>query len=200
MERTVSAMKDALISFEWDSRDLKFWRGKHMEGALARALRLAGNQAIRVAQKESTEHVTSRKHLSEKTVEEGLPLVVPGRKAALRDLAWRLKMSGEPMPLSRFPFIVTRTGISARVNRGQGTKRIKSAFASRMASGHLGIFRRRGKASLPIDELWTSRISDVMSDAGALPKVERQAMNRFDSAFARGLDRELRKARGKGVV
>lgn len=188
----------AIVDFEWDSRDLALWRGGKVEAALARAARLAGNQAIKVAKTSTIAYVRSKKFLREHDVAKALPLVMPGRKDALANLVWTEKVSGAPMPVSKFPNIQTKTGVSVRINVGAGTKRIRSAFRATLGSGHLGVFRRKGKARLPIAELWTSRISDVMQDPGAVDGVQGQALQRFQTAFQRGLARELAKLKRKG--
>jgi hypothetical protein len=188
----------AAIEFVWDSRDLEVWRGGKVEGALVRALRLAGNQALRGMQKGSVEHVIQRKRMKPDEVTKGLPLVFPSRKEALRDLVWREKVSGSPVPLAKFPHIQTARGVSVRVNVGGATKRIKSAFVATMRNGHQGVFRRKGKERLPIQELWTTRLSDVMKDAGAIPSIQSKAYAKMQGAFERGLTRELQKLVRKG--
>ena len=190
----------AAIEFVWDSRDLEIWRGGKVEGALVRALRLAGNQALRGMQKDSVAHVIERKRMRPDDVAKGLPLVFPSRKEALRDLVWREKVSGTPVPLGKFPHIQTARGVSVRVNVGGATKRIKSAFVATMGNGHVGVFRRKGKARLPIQELWTTRISDVMKDQGVIPAIETKAYAKLQGAFGRGLTRELKKLVHKGLA
>lgn len=194
------------VEFEWDSRDLKFWRGTVFDKSIERAMKMAGNKVIKSLQDKSVEHVVSRKNLQETDVREGLPLIKPGRKAVLRDMVWREDISGEPMPLSRFPFYSSPAGIVVSVNKGSVT-RIKSAFVARMPKnnqkqdhGHLGIFKRRSKDRFPIQELWTSRLSDVMSDAGVIPKMESSAIEQLAVGFERGLARELRKLRRSGEI
>jgi hypothetical protein len=186
------------IEFTWDSRDLAVWRGGGVERALTRALGLAGNQALRWMQKDSISAVRARKLLREQVVKDGLPLVFPGRKATIRAMAWVMKVSGEPMAISRYPHIQTKRGVSFRINTQGGTKRIKSAFTARMRSGHEGVFLRKGKGRLPIQELWTSRISDVMKDQGTIPAIEAKAYAKMQTVFAKGLERELKKLRRRG--
>lgn len=188
-----------VIVFEWDSRDLAIWRGGKVEGALQRALRLAGNQALRVMERESEAHVLGRKRMREVDVRTGMPLVFPNRKAAIRDLVWRQKVSGKPVALSKFPYIQTRRGVNVRVNVDGSTRRIAHAFAVVMPkSGHLGVFVRKDRRRLPIQQLWTTRISDVMQDEGAIPKVQDKAQSKLQSAFAKGLTREMKKLVRKG--
>lgn len=188
------------ITFEWDSKTLQVWRGGGVERALTRALGLAGNRALRWMQKDSIAAVRARKLLREQVVKDGLPLVFPGRKATLRAMVWTMKVSGEPMPISRYPYIQTERGVSFRINRQGGTKRIKSAFAARMKSGHVGIFLRKGKGRLPIQELWTTRISDAMSDQGTIPAIEAKTYAKLQKDFQRGLEREIAKLKRKGMA
>lgn len=188
----------AEMTFEWDSRELDVFRGGKVEQALSRALRMAGNKALREMQDASSKHVTSRKLIDEGRVRDGMPLVFPGRKDAIASLQWEEKVSGEAQPLTRFPFIATGQGVHVRVNMASGFKLLPSAFVRRMKSGHLGIFQRKGEQRLPIKELWTTRISDAMSDAGAADQAQEKAMAKFGPAFERGLARELEKLKRKG--
>lgn len=187
------------IEFEWDSRSLPFGRGdKRVEKALARALRLAGSAAIRQVQDGSVEHVTTKKLISADTVRDGLPLDLPGTKVEISDLQWTERISGKGMALVRFPYMQTALGARVRVNARSGFKLLKGSFTLRLRSGHVGIFRREGAARLPIKELWTTRISDSMSDPGAVDGIGTKAMEKLQTAFARGLERELAKLRRKG--
>lgn len=191
----------AEIKFDWDSRELPFKRGdKRVEKALARALRLAGNQALRVAQDATVRYVQGKKLVAEATVRKGTPLTSPPSSAPISALEWTEKVSGKGMPLSKFPFIATRLGTMVHVNATSSFKLLPHTFVRRLRTGHLGIFQRKGEDRLPIKELWTTRISDAMSDPGAVDGVHQAAAERLQSAFARGLERELAKLRRKGAV
>lgn len=188
-----------MIEFEWDSRNLPFGRGdKRVEKALQRALRMAGNAAIKEAQDGSTEYVTTRKLIGQDDVRQGLPLEMPSAKAEISDLQWTERVSGKGMALAKFPYMQTALGARVRVNARSGFKLLPGSFTLRLASGHVGIFRRTGKDRLPIKELWTTRISDSMSDPGAVEGVQGKALEKLQTAFARGLERELTKLRLKG--
>src|SRR5918912_4444345 len=172
----------ASIEFTWDSRDLAMWRGGKVDGALKRALRLAGNQAIRLLQRDATALARSRKALPETTITDDQSLYLPSRSAELRDFAWKLFVQGRPVPVAMFPHLDTRRtrsrdGVLVRFGTG-GTQRLRSAFVARMKSGHVGVFRRdgrfgrRGNPKLErISELFSSRLpknygSDVMLTLG----------------------------------
>jgi hypothetical protein len=76
-----------------------------------------------------------------------------------------------------------------------------------MKSGHRGVFLRSGKMGRrgnpkleKIKDLWTTRISDSMQDAGAIPAVQATTSKAMESVFLRGLKRELAKGMRKGLA
>lgn len=187
----------ASIEFTWDSRHLEVWRGRKIDKAIARALRLAGNQAIRQVQKASERHVRDRYAPKRSLdVKKGMPLDMPPRSDEISVLMWKERISGRAISLTKFPHIRTPSGVSVRL--GGKTRRLKSAFIATMKSGHEGVFRRRGKGRLPIRELWAPRLSNMMLDDGVIPGIQSKAQERIASAFDRGLARELAKLRTKG--
>jgi hypothetical protein len=193
------------LDFEWDSADLAVFRGRKVDTALARALRLGGNQAIRVVQRAAIAHITGRKLLRDADVKKGLPLVLPRRSDAIQNLSWTMKVSGRPIALSKFPNVDTRSlgkrgGVLVRVNRGAGPVRIASAFSAGVASGHVGIFRRKGKARYPLQHLVTSSLADSMQDAGVAPAALAKGYAKLEAAWPKGMDRELGKLRRKGAL
>lgn len=196
----------AIVDFEWDSRDLAFWRGNVFDKSITRAMKMAGNKAIKTMQAESIQHITGRKSLKADDVIEDLPIVLPGRKAVLREMAWEEKVSGTPMPVAKFPFFQASHGVTVSINRGKSTQ-IAHAFQARMKNNHLGVFLRSGKFGRRgnpklerIQELWTSRISDVMQDAGVIDRIQEGALRQLSTAFDKGLEREIQKLRRKGEL
>lgn len=191
----------ASVEFTWESRDLEVWRGKKVDSAVARALRLAGNQAARGLRKGATAIALGKKNLPQQTITEDHTLVLPKRSKELRDFAWTLFVRGKPVPASRFPHLDTRhrrtrNGVLVRFGSG-GTQRLTSAFVARMKSGHEGVFRRTGKKRLPIEEVFSSRLPasygpEVMTTLGD------KTYRKLETAYRRGLDRELAKLRRKG--
>jgi len=191
-------MADLIL--EWDSRSLEVFRGRRIEEALRRALSKAGGDAIRFVRTGTGKLVRQRKRMKLGRVRAGLPIFFPANKSQISDLLWRMDVSGVPVPLSEFPHRVVRRkegrrhggGVMVEVNVGK-RQLVKSAFVARMGSGHVGIFRRRGEARLPIDEAFTSRLSDVVQDNGFVPFVYAGAQARFAATFARLLPTELSK-------
>lgn len=187
-------MNERTLTLSWDSRDLEVLRGGRIEGALLRALRKAGGDAARALQVGTGKLVRQRKALKVARVKRGLPLHFPRNKAGISDLEWRMDVSGELVPLAEYPHRQTKRGVMVSVNVG-ARKLVKSAFVARMRSGHVGVFRRRGEKRLPIDEGFSTRLSDVVQDSGFIPFVQAGAQARFESAFKRLLPLELGKLR-----
>lgn len=59
------------------------------------------------------------------------------------------------IPLIEFAGRQTGAGVSFKIRRQGGRKTLKSSFVATMKSGHRGAFERKGKARLPIRELYT---------------------------------------------
>ena len=162
-----------LVSVEIDKRRL-LNPGRKLEKALAKATTSAA-RALRAA---ATKNVRQRKRFKVSKLKKSLPL----RRVNAQE--WRMDVSGEPMPVAAFPHRQTAKGVSVAINQGQ-RKLIKSAFVATMKSGHRGVFRRVGKGRLPIEELFTTRVSDVFNDNGMLPFVLARTQDVFRSTLER---------------
>lgn len=183
-------MDDVTLVLSWDSRDLEVLRGGRVEEALRRALRKAGGDAIRSLKAGTSKGVRERKRLKVSRINKGTPIHFPASKSSISDLEWRMDVSGQLVPVVEFPHRQNRKGVVVSINVGQ-RKLIRSAFVARMKSGHVGVFRRRGDERLPIDEAFTTRLSDVVQDSGFIPRVQAQARVKFEASFQRLLPLEL---------
>lgn len=167
-------------------------KSEALEKALTRAVSKAGGDAIRWMRTGSNRLVRQRKRFKAGAVREGLPVFFPRSKQHLTDLIWEMKVSGKPMRLSDFPHRRTARGVVVNVNTGKRSL-IKSAFIATMKSGHRGVFMRRGRSRLPIDEGFSSRLSDVFNDRGFVPFVQEGAQQKFEISFDRLFALELEK-------
>lgn len=61
----------------------------------------------------------------------------------------------------------------------------------------MGIFVRKGAKRLPIEEKFTTRISDVFTDFGMVPAVHARAQAVFTKTFERLLPIEIAKLQAK---
>ena len=92
--------------------------------------------------------------------------------------------------MAEYPYRQGRRGVSVTINKGKRVL-VKGAFASIMRSGHEGIFRRKGKARLPIHELFSSRVVDPFKDSGMIDATFSRTSIVFAKSYARLLPLEL---------
>lgn len=183
------------LQFLFDTRQLNPFRNRRVERAIARAASKAGGDGIRSMRTDATRKVRERKRMKAGKVRAALPLVFPGRKE-LASLIWRMKVSGRVVPVSEYPGVrQVKAGVSVQINRQGARKVIPSAFVAVLKSGHKGVFRRKSKARLPIEELFSTKVSDVFGDADLIPALHEAAQKMFSSTFVRVLPLELDKAR-----
>lgn len=181
-----------VIAFNWDISELAFWQNMGVDRALVQATRKAGSDALRFLRVDSSRRVRNRKRFKVAKVNKGLPLAFPRSSRTLDDLEWRMDISGETMPLAAFSYRQTRKGVTFSVNVAKRGF-IKSAFVATMDSGHKGVFFRTGKARLPIDEAFTTKLSDVFKDEHFIPIVQTGAQAKFNEAFGRLIYVEIEK-------
>lgn len=171
---------------------LRLFGDKLLDRALLKAAVSAGNDAVRTAQAGSTRGVRDKKRFKAGAVKRGTPIIWPRNKTDLHALEWRLEASGAPVRLGDVPRRQTKRGVVVEVNRGV-RRLVRGAFIARLKSGHVGVFRRRGKTRLPIDEGFTSTIADVFTDPGFAPRVIERGMTRGLATFERLFAIELQR-------
>lgn len=181
------------LTLNWDSRDIGVWRDRKVEKAVVRALSKAGGDALRAMKTASSRALRQRKRFKAGRVSKALPIFYPQNKQDISQLVWTMQVSGRPVPLIEFPHRQTKRGVTVSVNAGRSPQLVKGAFIARMKSGHEGIFRRRGEKRLPIDEAFSTRISDVFEDSGMVPAVFARTQQVFRSSFDRLLPLEFAK-------
>jgi hypothetical protein len=192
------------LTFTWDRRGTAPITGGQLEKAIVNTAMKAGRDGIRTIKSSSSAAIRFRKKIRVRRVNDSLPLSFP-RTRELEGLVWTMRASGEAIPLAYYPHRQGRRGVLVAVNAGP-RKLIKSAFVARMKSGHVGVFvraptgafgpmtRKASKSTdvfragrLPIEELFSTRVSDVFKDNGMVPAV----MERGQAAFTRTFDRVL---------
>lgn len=174
------------IVLQWDTRQIdKVFGDRGAERALLKSLKYAGRDALRMLKSSSSRYVRSRKRLKVSRVNKAM-ITDPARGNEIRDLSWTLRVSGKPVPLIDYPHRQTRKGVMVSVNRNTRVL-VKSAFLATMRSGHEGIFKRVGRARLPIRELFSSTVKDPLLDNGTIPAL----FTRASASFAKTFDRVL---------
>ncbi len=179
------------IDAKWDLSDIAALQNGPMKSALKRALRKAGATALRDMRSEASKRIRQRKRIKSTYITRALTLRRP-KGGDIAGMEWALDVSGKPVPLVVYPHRQTKQGVVVEVNRGKRTL-IAGAFVATMKSGHKGVFRRRGKARLPIDELRGSRPIDALLHKGEADGVAERGGKSFGATFVRVLPLEIGK-------
>lgn len=178
------------IKVEFDERELRALL--KVTPAARRALRKAGQTALRDMRSEASKRIRQRKRLKASAVSKALVMAKPTGRP--EEGTWALRVRGTPIPLSAYPHRQTKKGVSVEVNKGKRSL-VKSAFLATMGSGHKGIFLRRGAKRLPIDERFGSRPVDALLHEGESEAVGERGARSMVSAFTRLLAMELEKGK-----
>jgi hypothetical protein len=179
------------ISVTWDKSGIAALETGPLKRAVVRALRKAGATALRDMRSEASKRIRARKRIKPSYIARALTLRRP-KGSDIASMAWVVDVSGEPVPLVAYPHRQTKKGVSVEVNRGKRTL-LKGAFVATMKSGHEGVFRRRGKARLPIEELRGSRPVDALLHKGEAQAVADRGGKSFAATFVRVLPIEVGK-------
>jgi hypothetical protein len=183
------------VSVKWDRSAIGALELGPMKGALKRALKKAGATALRDMRAEASKRVRARKAIRGSYVRAALKLRRPKGGGGISSMEWAVDVSGKPVPLYAYPHRQTKKGVSVQVNRGKRTL-LAGAFVATMRSGHVGIFRRRGKERLPIEELRGSRPVDALLHKGEADGVAARGGASFSATFMRVLPLEIGKSKG----
>jgi len=119
--------------------------------AAARAL----NRSIASVQTAAVRDIATDLKLAQKDVRKGMVI----ERATRATLKARLIVTGRRLALYAFRARQTRLGASYDLGRGRTVA--PGSFISTMRSTHIGVFRRRGKRRLPIDELFGPSLPHV---------------------------------------
>lgn len=159
--------------------------GKPLKIAVARALTTTAKQARLVA----VRTLVKRGGFDRAIVSDGLRVSA----ARAEGLTAIVRISGRPMPLSRFKPRQGKAGVSAAA---WGERRTYAgSFLARMPSGHAGVFARTSKRRLPIKELWGPSIPSVFLQGGVEDAVLEHVRARVPINVAREVGRVLYAAR-----
>lgn len=117
----------------------------------------------------------------------------------------RIKIRGKRLPLIQFGASQTKKGVTYRIEKGGGRKRMQGGFIATMRSGHRGVFSRRGKSRLPIHEAFGVSIPYAVSEVRQLARttlerdVSRKLTRELRTQVGVLLDQEARKAARKAA-
>ena len=73
-------------------------------------------------------------------------------KASRSRMEAQLSITGKPVGLIAFAAKQTPKGVTYKILKAAGRKRLAHAFIAKMKTGHIGVFERSGSDRLPIEE------------------------------------------------
>lgn len=182
------------IEFVWDSRELSALQDGRISGALFRALKKAGGDAIRSVRAEAKRGTRQRVRIrAGYLADRALPLHYPSARD-ISGLVWRMDVSGREVPLGEYPSRQTRRGVSVEVQRGKRVL-MKSAFMARAKSngGRKSVFLRPTPQRYAMGHKLGMSVADSMADGKVPSAALSRASSIMSSAFGRLLQLELGK-------
>lgn len=120
-------------------------------------------------------------------------------KAGPKHLQATLRSEGNVIPLIDFRVSPKRPtnpppkgGIKVKVKRNGAAHILKHAFIAEMWNGHVGVFERERKSSLPIHQLFSAAIPSMVKDPKTLAEIQKSAFDRLGKALDHEIDRILK--------
>ena len=111
------------------------------------------------------------------------------RRATWRNLGAVVRTKGRKrIPLIEFQARETARGVSYRIGRGSGRKRIVEAFIATMPGGHTGVYVRKTRRRLPIVEPFGPSVTHVFEQA---MDTGRQIVVESGSRLGMEIDRQV---------
>lgn len=184
----------AFVQVKTDYGHLRHFLDRAAERAVFKAAIKAGNTTLRRVQAESSRRVRAERKLKARFVKSRLKTHFPSAADAKR---WRLGFSGAAVPLIEYRATQRKRGVSVNVSGRR--QMIRGAFIATMESGHRGVFQRRGRERLPIEELYGTRVSDVATNTGFIPRVQEFLQSTFEENWFRLADVEIERARNRSL-
>lgn len=98
------------------------------------------------------------------------------------EISLEINYSGQHIPIIRFDARTSSSGaVRAHVKRDTSAKDFEHAFRMGLSSGHMGVFERRGRTRLPIDEIKGPSAPQMMNANPTLaPKIGEQLSKAFE--------------------
>lgn len=121
-------------------------------------------------------------------------------KLTQRDNEIEFKSSGRNIRLIRFKTTPTRVVkrrpkvLKAAVKRDGGTKPIGGAFVQHMRNDSLGVFRRRGKRRLPIEQLYGPGVPIMLNSAKIRDRLQDEMTQKLEQRLNHEMGRVLEEA------
>ncbi len=182
---------------------------KGLKEAVPKVTRMAVNKTLTGVRTDATNEVAEVVALKKKIIRDTITVTKLGRHSS----AAYVRCRGKRLPLMVFGArqLKSGKGVSVKVLKTEGRKIIKHAFIAKMSTGHEGVFWRKYKGPrapwkkqfpyarlpkqyrLPINELFSFAVPDVMGHGPAMAEIMRLAGIRLKKEVDRAINYELSK-------
>lgn len=152
-----------------------------------RTITTALNKTITSLRTQTRREIQQRIKLKGQVINRGLKINrAQHKKFATQTPQASLTVNHNPVPLIHYQARQTkRKGISVNV-KGQ-RKYLPKAFIATMRSGHRGVFQRDTNKRLPIRELYSTRLTDIVNNPQLIASIAKQAQQRFKIELERAI-------------
>lgn len=167
-------------------------RGGTLKKATVRATKKAAATSARDMTSEAVKIVRETKGLKVKAIKKAIR-IKKNRARRLDDMEWGVTAKATKTRLTDYSKVrPTKKGVMAEVNKGQ-PQLYKGAFLATMRSGHKGAFNRKGKARLPVEEIYAASPRGSLNNAIAIARLQRRGEKSFKKTFKRVFPTEIAK-------
>lgn len=194
---------------QYSDKDLKavYDQLKHIPSGFPSAISRAANKTLThvrsVIVKEAYARINSTRGGSrggKKLTQKAIRSRVKIKRATRKDLSANLTLSGKGISLAYYNVKNKNNGIEY-VSANKKYVFLESAFIPVLKSGYLGVFKRKGKSRLPIQEFYGDSIAELWNEAPSFAKdTLADASNNFrknvDTQVALVIDK-FKKKKGK---
>jgi len=187
------------LSIELNQRDLDRAAAElaQVRRGLPLALSRALNRTITGVRTDAVKAVRAEADVSAGRVRDNVKLF----RATTERLSAAVIATGRDIPLIHFRTRPSKPqtkggrrpaiGVTAQTFKSQGGQVYPGSFVARVPTGHLGVFERKGRARLPIKQLYGPSAADALDRGNALEGIERRARIRLRERFDHEVDRLL---------
>ncbi len=168
--------------------------GKTAERAVSRAL----NRAVAGVKTDTVKASREEYNVKATRVRKSFKI----KKAGNSVLEAAAVSSGSKIPLIHFGARPNkprgrRPVAGATVQVKQQRKNIPHSFAATMGTGHTGLYRRKGKGRLPIEELYGPAVPHMVDNDNVLAEIKENAVGRFNKNLYHEVEFALQKMGAK---
>lgn len=158
-------------------------RGSDRDRAISRAARSALNKTAKSARAGAIKFIRKTYAVKAASLRKAMTI----KRATGKSSSAELVIGGSMMGLINFSARQGRKGVSVTVKRGS-RKIIKHAFIAQVGRGHLGVFQRKTKKRLPIEEKFTVSPQGMFRGAGAENRVAAIVNRELPRIFKREIE------------